>query len=79
MKKIEKLNELELYSIGNSCSRLELSFSQHRYDDNEGLVEAIERCPTTKWRLPGNKFGLTMRISNNQLETAPPDYRPGEA
>ena len=32
----------------------------------DGLKKVAGGCATTRWRLPGNKFGLVMRMTNDR-------------
>ena len=58
--------QLEI-DVGVSDPRL----SQHKFNNCKSLMKAAEECTTTKWRLPGNKFGLMMRTTNDQYIQMP--------
>ena len=35
-------------------------------NNHEGLIKKVERCPTTRWSVPGGKFGLVMRMGKKR-------------
>ena len=53
---VERINSLKLSSVINLCLWLEISLSQRKFNDYQGLKTATEGYRIPKWRLPSKKI-----------------------